>query len=173
VTAVSVLLHDIGKPTALERHGKFHGHENYGAEAAGAICRRLRVSRADTDAIRWAIEKHLVFKDAQRMRESTLRRLLGHEFFPVLLEVHRTDAAASTGDLSNYEFIQSKLRQYAEEPVLPPPLLSGKDLLAMGLEEGPGIGELLERVREAQLENRLTNRDEALEFVRNSMKNLT
>jgi poly(A) polymerase len=173
VTAMSVLLHDIGKPTALSKLGKFYGHESDGAEAAREVCDRLRISRADTDAICWAIVKHMVFKDARRMRESTLRRLLGHDSFPILLELHRADTVACRGDLSNCEFVRSKLAQYSEEPILPPPLLSGSDLLDMGLEEGPRIGELLEKARDAQLEGAIRNREEALEFVRRSMKNLT
>ncbi len=172
VTAMSVLLHDIGKPIALRKSGKFYGHEHDGAEAAGQICGRLRVSNAHADTIRWAVSRHLAFKDAQRMRESTLRRLLGHESFPVLLDLHRADALASTGDLSDYEFVQAKLAGYENEPVLPPPLVGGNDLMSLGLEEGPRVGALLEKVRDAQLEGRLASREEALQFARDVMKNL-
>ncbi|MFC1671805.1 HD domain-containing protein [Planctomycetota bacterium] len=173
MNGASALLHDIGKPIALEKGGRFYGHEHEGSEAARNVCRRLRISNADTDAITWAVTKHLVFKDAQRMRESTLRRLLGHESFPVLLELHRADTLASTGDLSNYEFVQSTLDRYTEEPILPPPLMRGDDLLAMGLDAGPSIGEILEKVRDAQLEGRLGNREQALAFALEMVKNRT
>ena len=105
------------------------------------------------------------------MRESTLRKLLGHESFPILLELHRADTLASTGDLSNCEFVQSTLSRYAEEPILPPPLVRGDDLLAMGVKEGPAIGQILEKVRDAQLEGLLGSRGDALALARDMAKN--
>jgi hypothetical protein len=35
-----------------------------------------------------------------------------------------------------------------------------------GLEEGPRIGELLEAVREAQAEDKLADKDDALDYLR-------
>lgn len=169
-TAMSVLLHDIGKPDAHRKRNAFHGHETCGAEDARDVCRRLKLSSAETDGICWAIAKHLTFKDARRMKESTLRRLLGHEQFQVLLELHRVDSVASTGDLSNYEFVRAKLEKYSDEPILPPPLLRGDDLLALGVEPGPLVGEILEKVADAQLEGRLADRDEAIAYAKRLQK---
>lgn len=173
VSAMSVLLHDIGKPEALRKQNVFHGHETFGARAAEAACRRLKLPNADTECICWAIAKHLIFKDARRMRESTLRRLLGHDCFNVLLNLHRADIMASTGDLSNYEFIRAKLKRYAGEPVLPPPLLRGDDLLALGVEQGPILGEILGEVSDAQLEERVADREEALALAKKLIKDRT
>ena len=168
---MSVLLHDIGKPSARRERNAFHGHETCGAEAARDVCRRLKMSSAETDCICWAIAKHLTFKDARRMKESTLRRLLGHECFRVLLELHRADSIASTGDLSNYEFVQVELEKYADEPILPPPLVRGDDLLALGVEQGPLVGEILKKVTDAQLEGRLADRGEAIAYAKKILEN--
>jgi hypothetical protein len=43
--------------------------------------------------------------------------------------------------------------------------LTGKDLIALGFSPGPQFHEILERVKEAQLEGELRSRDEALEWV--------
>lgn len=48
----------------------------------------------------------------------------------------------------------------------PPPLLDGRDVIALGVAPGACIGELLRRVRGEQLRGSLTSRDEALRFVR-------
>ena len=45
-------------------------------------------------------------------------------------------------------------------------LVSGHDLTAMGLEPGPRYKELLDRVREAQLDGTITTREEALAMLR-------
>jgi tRNA nucleotidyltransferase/poly(A) polymerase len=45
-------------------------------------------------------------------------------------------------------------------------LLTGGDLLAMGYEPGPLLGEILDALEEAQLEGSLETRAAAEEFVR-------
>ena len=50
--------------------------------------------------------------------------------------------------------------------MLPEPLLTGTDLLSLGLREGPLIGEVLRQVREEQLEGTITTREEALALAR-------
>ena len=168
---MSALLHDIGKLAASRGGTAFHGHEAIGAESARKVCRRLKLSKADTDCICWAISQHLTFKDVRKMKESTLRRFLGHNDFQILLELHKADSIASTGDLSNYEFALTKLKQYAGEPILPPPLLRGDDLLALGFKPGPVLGEALDKITDAQLEGRLTDRDAAAEYAKKILKN--
>jgi tRNA nucleotidyltransferase/poly(A) polymerase len=65
--------------------------------------------------------------------------------------------------------VEEMLRLYEEDlrPRLQaPPLLTGRDLMGhFGLEEGPVIGELLDRLEEARLEGRLRDRKEALEYA--------
>lgn len=46
------------------------------------------------------------------------------------------------------------------------PLVTGRDLMRMGLPPGPEIGRILRLVRESQDDGSLTNREEALEFAR-------
>jgi len=47
----------------------------------------------------------------------------------------------------------------------PPPLLTGNDLLEMGVEQGPIYKRLLDAVREAQLDGSLTGPAQARELV--------
>ena len=54
-----------------------------------------------------------------------------------------------------------------EGVVFPPRLITGHDLIAVfGMSPGPGIGELLEAVREAQAAGEIASSEEALSFVR-------
>jgi poly(A) polymerase len=69
-------------------------------------------------------------------------------------------------DLSNYDFCQEKLREFSQEKIPPEPLVSGRDLIAMGLTPGPVFSEILETLEDRQLEGKLTSRDEALQWVR-------
>ena len=68
--------------------------------------------------------------------------------------------------LDNYEFLRSKREEFAAAPLIPPPLITGRDLIELGLTPGPRFKELLESVQSRQLEGTLTTREDALSFVR-------
>src|SRR5579884_764458 len=54
----------------------------------------------------------------------------------------------------------------AGEPPVPPRLVTGHDLLALGLAPGPRIGQILRAVEDARLEGRVRTREEALALAR-------
>jgi tRNA nucleotidyltransferase/poly(A) polymerase len=166
----SVLFHDIGKPptSMVDEAGRirFNGHDRIGAEMTEAVMERLRFSRAEIDAAVEAVRQHMVFKDVPNMRVAKLKRFMARPTFADELELHRVDCASSHGMMDNYDFLQKKREEFANEPIIPPPLVMGDDLIALGLKPGPKFGEILEAVETRQLEGALTNRDEALEWVK-------
>jgi poly(A) polymerase len=159
----AVLLHDVAKPATASRdpttgHLHFYGHEKVGAEMATAILRRLRFPRKQIDEIVACVRFHMQFKDVVRMRKATLRRLLLRPTFPLELELHRLDCLGSHGRLDHYEFLQDEAAALARQPSLRPPLLTGDDLIALGMKPGPALGALLAEVREKQLQDELRDR---------------
>ena len=166
----SVLFHDIAKPvTAMvdeEGRIRFNGHDRIGAEMTESIMERLRFSRAEIDATVEAVRQHMVFKDVPNMRVAKLKRFMARPTFEDELELHRVDCASSHAMLDNYEFLLKKKEEFANEPIIPPPLVRGDDLIAMGMKPGPQFGEILEAVETRQLEGALKNREEALEWVK-------
>lgn len=169
ILVYSVLLHDVGKPLTAEigpDRKRFHNHAARGAELAEAILRRLRFSAADASAIVHAVHNHMRFTDVQRMRRSTLRRLAGEPTFPVELELHRLDCAASHGDLGNYDFLKRFREEMAAEPVLPEPWITGTDIMQCGVPEGPQVGTWRKLAYDAQLEGRFGSRVELLQWLK-------
>jgi poly(A) polymerase len=166
----SVLFHDVGKPptATVDEEGRirFNGHDRVGAEMTEAIMERLRFSRAEIDATVEAVRQHMVFKDVPNMRVAKLKRFMARPTFEDELELHRVDCASSHAMLDNYEFLLRKKEEFANEPIIPPPLIRGDDLIAMGLKPGPQFGEILEAVETRQLEGGLKDREEALEWVK-------
>jgi poly(A) polymerase len=167
----SVLFHDIGKPGTYsfdpaENRIRFSGHDKLGAAMTATIMQRLRFSAKDIEATVEAVDHHMVFKDVQRMRVAKLKRFMSREHFEDELELHRVDCASSHGALDNYEFLKTKQVEFAAEPLIPPPLITGRDLLALGFQAGPRFKEILETVQSHQLEGTLQTRDDALAFVR-------
>ena len=107
-----------------------------------------------------------VFKDVPNMRVAKLKRFMARPTFEDELELHRVDCASSHAMLDNYEFLLKKKEEFANEPIIPPPLVRGDDLMAMGMKPGPKFGEILEAVETRQLEGALKDREAALEWVK-------
>jgi putative nucleotidyltransferase with HDIG domain len=169
ILTFAVLLHDVGKPPTFQRAPdriRFNDHDRIGAEMAGTILRRLRFSNEEIDKIVLCVREHMRFQFVKEMRPAKLKRMLVRETFPDELELHRIDCASSHRNLENYEFLKTKIAEMPPEVLKPPPLLTGHDLLALGLKPGPTVGQILREVEELQLEERLKSRQEALEFAK-------
>jgi poly(A) polymerase len=169
VLAFSVLLHDVGKPPTFERAPdriRFNEHDRVGAEISDRILRRLRLPNDQIERIVTCVREHMRFQHVQEMRPAKLKRILQRETFPDELELHRIDCEASHRNLENYEFLKAKTSELPPEVVKPKPLLTGHDLLALGLKPGPLVGEILREVEELQLEEHLRSREEALAYAR-------
>lgn len=166
----SVLFHDIGKPptSTVDETGRirFNGHDRVGAEMTEALMQRLRFSRAEIDATVEMVRQHMVFKDVPNMRVAKLKRFMARPTFDDELELHRVDCTSSHGMLDNYEFLLEKREEFAKEPIIPPPLVRGGDLIALGLKPGPRFGEILEAAETRQLEGGFANREAAVEWVK-------
>ncbi|MFZ4483311.1 MAG: CCA tRNA nucleotidyltransferase [Chthoniobacterales bacterium] len=167
----AVLFHDIGKPPTFRYHAdedriRFNGHDRVGAEMTRDIMERLRFSRAESERVVEAVRQHMVFKDVQNMRTAKLKRFMAREGFSHELELHRVDCTSSHGALDNYDFLRAKAEEFASEPLIPPPLVTGRDLMALGWKPGPRFGPVLEAVQTAQLEGTLTSPEQALAWVR-------
>jgi putative nucleotidyltransferase with HDIG domain len=166
----SVLLHDIGKPRtfAVDADGRirFNGHDKLGAEMTEQVLTRLRFSRAEIDATVEAVANHMVFKDVKQMRVAKLKRFMARPNFDTELELHRVDCASSHGALDNYDFLRARREEFASEPLIPPPLITGRDLIALGLAPGPRFSEILEAVQSRQLEGTLISHAQAMEWVK-------
>jgi poly(A) polymerase len=172
--AWGVLLHDVGKPptftppTGPNGRIRFDEHVELGTRMAEEICRRLKFSNEETEQVAALVANHLRFKDVAQMRLSTLKRFVRLPRFEEHLELHRLDCLSSHGSLESYGFVRRFLAETPPEQVRPPRLLSGDDLLGLGLKPGPVFKEILEVVEEAQLNGKVQTREDALALVRSS-----
>ncbi|SCY23669.1 tRNA nucleotidyltransferase (CCA-adding enzyme) [Lachnospiraceae bacterium XBB2008] len=179
VIRFSLMLHDIAKPNVLtvDEDGIIHnkGHAAVGADMARDILHRLK---SDNDLINivtklityhdWRIQDN---KKSVRKAASTL----GHELFPLLLEVQRADVAGQSDYMreEKYEKLDNITRLYEEilkdnEAISVKDLaVSGKDLIEAGMEEGSRIGDTLKLMLEHVLEVPGDNtKEKLLTFVR-------
>jgi len=170
----AVLLHDIAKPVTAEKNlatGKIHfyGHEKVGADMAEKILQRLKFPNQQTEEILEAVRHHMQFKDVKLMRKATLRRLLMRETFLLELELHKLDCLGSSGSLENYNFLVEQAEELKQQPQIHPPLLTGNDLIALGVKPGKELGALLHEIRERQLADELKTPDDARAWVKKTI----
>jgi tRNA nucleotidyltransferase/poly(A) polymerase len=166
--AFAALLHDVGKPRTVGRtpdRYTFHGHEHVGRRMAGDICLRLKTSNEERERVCWLVEKHQALCDVRQMRTSKLKTLLIHPGIRELLALHRADAQASRRSEDHVDYCELLLAEWSVQDLNPAPLLTGHDLMRLGLEPGPLYKRLLDAVREAQLDGAISNPKEARELV--------
>ncbi len=165
--AWSALLHDIGKPPTLTVSDRirFSNHQHVGAKMAARVLARLKAPNSLTESVCECIDNHMNFMNVTKMRLSTLKKFLARPTFEDEMELHRVDCLASHGDISNYEFLRQKQREIPVDEVRPAPLLTGKELIAMGHSPGPNFKKILGEAYDAQLEGRISTKEEAIDWV--------
>jgi poly(A) polymerase len=168
--ALGVLMHDVGKkPTSkVDANGRirFNEHETVGADMTEQIMTGLRYDNKTIHTVRELVQHHMQFKDVPHMRPSTLKRMMARPTFALELELHRIDCDSSHGDLKHYDYLKNLVETMKPEQIDPPPLISGHDLIAMGIPPGKTMGRILEAVKIAQLEEAVQTRHEALALAR-------
>jgi poly(A) polymerase len=170
--AWGALLHDVGKaPTfrpASETGDRIHfdSHVEVGVRMTAEICKRLKFSNDEAEQIQALVANHMRFKDVSQMRQSTLKRFIRLAQFDEHLELHRLDCLASHGHLDAYEALREFVSRTPSDQVRPRRLLTGDDLSEIGYPPGPSYQKILAAVEDAQLEGVLTNKEEAISFVK-------
>jgi poly(A) polymerase len=167
--AWGALLHDVGKPPTFRRAPdriRFDRHVEVGVAMGAEICRRFRFSNEETRQVLALIENHMRFMDAQRMKESTLKRFFRLERFEEHLALHRMDCLAGSGYLEHWEFVRDRWQATPEEAMRPQPLITGRELIAAGYAPGARFREMLQVAEDAQLEGAVATAEEALQLVR-------
>ena len=123
--------------------------------------RRFRFTNKEIERTGWLVEKLAIIADAVSLPWPQLQRLLVHEGAGELLTLATTTWGA---DHAGVQLSRERLGWPAEK-LNPEPLLTGDDLVAHGLRPGKYFGDLLESVRDAQLEEKIGDRQQAFEWV--------
>ena len=167
VQAWAAVLHDVGKPATFERAAdriRFNGHDTLSADMADVILRRFNVSKELREEVVEVCRDHIRFAALPDMLPKRRERWMRSPWFESHLKFHRADCLGSHAKLGIYEFAKEHWLALTPEP--PPPLCTGADVLALGLSEGPSIGEALRRLDELVTKDDVSDRDTALSMLR-------
>jgi poly(A) polymerase len=176
----AALFHDIGKQDTYTEDEKgrvhFYYHESFSAQAAERIMERLRFSTLMKNKILNLVKNHMrILNLSWETKETALKRLVhqvGDET-PLLVLHTLSDKEASRGILSIQidEVVENHclriLKLFNEKDVVhPPSFITGHDVMALGYSSGPRVGEILNFIRQKQVEGEIKNREEALRILR-------
>jgi poly(A) polymerase len=133
-------------------------HTASDADGVKKVSSRWRLSNKETERAIWLVENQRAIINPQAMKWSTLQPILIDEGIHDLLEL--MEASSREGDKAA-AYCLNKLLQPPE--VLDPPLLvTGEDLIQLGIPQGPKYRTILQKIREMQLDGELLTREAAL-----------
>ena len=193
---LTALLHDIAKPSTktVEDSGRirFLGHHSEGAETVRDILTRLRFGKRGVEHVAGMVQQHLRPTQMAQKGEMPTGRALYRYYRDAgdialdTLYLNMADYLAARGpalersdwvnhcSLMQYileEGQSSENRKRKESVQSLPKLVDGYDIIdRFALASGPGIGKLLEAVREAQASGEVSTKEQALELVRASLE---
>lgn len=161
---LTMLLHDLGKPEmkTMDENGTAHfkGHAEAGRRIAGDVMRRLKFDNVTLHSV----EKLVYYHDYRMpVAEKNVRRAMnriGEELFPLYLEVRRADVLAQSlywreeklADIDGVEKLYHKILEAGQCVTLKNLAVTGKDLIAAGMDPGKEIGETLNRLLDLVIE---------------------
>lgn len=137
-----------------------------GVSNVEAICRRLRLSNDELETIAWLVSHQNALREADTLTLAQLKRLLAHPHRDDLLALTRATLLAEHAELHPVLFCERFLETTPPEVLNPPPLVTGNDLIALGLQPGPRFKQLLDEVRDAQLNGEFTSAADALAWLK-------
>ena len=182
---MACLFHDVAKPLTLKqdpetRHISFHRHDKLGKNEIEKICDRLRLSKKNAAFVCTLVEEHLHIRDLllPNTRYHTLLkscRKLGETIIAVAL-LSIADKQATRGvksQESDRMAYQEKVIQFIEsyyndiQPVIcTKNLITGKHLMEIGIQPGPTMGKILQMLRWAQDQGKISTPEQALALAK-------
>ena len=182
---LATLFHDVGKPLSREINAEtgritFYKHDKAGARLADALAERLKLSSQDRDYLVQLIAEHLnvlslagnIVRTAATMR--WFRKMKNNAVPAIILgmaDVESSLGKESTAKWRNHYLQWSKdiVRAYYETirtRLASQNLITGTDLISLGVKPGPEMGGLLDILRNAQDTGEISTHGDALALAK-------
>jgi putative nucleotidyltransferase with HDIG domain len=166
---IAALFHDIGKAEtfALKERIRFDHHASVSADTASAILKRWQVPAKRVEKIDWLIRHHMTMGFSE-LSDERKAHWYHHPWFAELLRVFWLDIAGTTpSDYAFYDAIVKDYHAFVDATPRPPKqLLTGADVMdILGISPGEKVGEVLQKLHDAQVKKEVTTKAEAKAFV--------
>ena len=174
VIRMAALLHDVAKPVTFSvddlGRGHFAGHAKVGEAMADEILIRLKAPAEFRETVTWLIGMHMAFYQPTRKGVRSVLSRYGEERLLMLNQLHKADLLGKDAEdisqrLSELNQVEELLRQIQAEEgrmTLKRLAVKGGDLMALGIPAGPYMGEILDRLLQDVIFEKLPNQREPL-----------
>ncbi|MFO0944138.1 MAG: CCA tRNA nucleotidyltransferase [Pirellulales bacterium] len=139
-------------------------------ELTESLKQRLRMANDEIAAISFALSSQGRLETASRSLWSTVQPLLISPWIETAVELLSLRVAAGEVADSEVQWLRQAL-SWPKEKLNPALLVTGQELIQNGLKPGPKFKDLLQQVRDQQLDGILVDTAQAIEFVRRSISN--
>ncbi|MDB5293794.1 MAG: metal dependent phosphohydrolase [Phycisphaerales bacterium] len=130
-----------------------------------ALRQSLKISNDESEAVQGALEGIAPLVADAYPSIASLKRFLARPTSPLSRELLESLRVTGTLDAARIEQLQKHLAELEQTDFAPPPLITGDDLTAAGLAPGPAFKRILDAAYDAQLEDRITTREQAMELA--------
>jgi tRNA nucleotidyltransferase/poly(A) polymerase len=139
-------------------------HAAVAPQGVADVAARWKLSKHDGTRTQWLVAHQHALVEALRMPWSRLQPLLVAPGIAELIALHEAIATAKGATMDATSHCRRLLEMPAER-LNPPPLVTGDDLIAHGVTRGRQYHDLLEAVRDAQLDGKIETKEQALTLV--------
>jgi len=158
--ALAVLMRSLPNPEPNRRKGDIP------TDTVRGHCLRLKLSTADSESCLWLHAHQQDLDRVSQFSDADLKRLLAHPLSGELLKWFAVQAALDADKAQALAILSQRSSQWTAADLAPAPLITGQDILALGLKPGPRLKELLETIRTAQLNGEVASVEEADALLR-------
>ena len=185
---LAAFIHDLAKPDCWTiepetgRH-RFIGHDELGAKKVVPFLKKLKFSNKEIEYISKMVQFHIypsaLMKDENVTERAIIRfiRKIGDDTLD-LLELARADRLSARGpavsdemievNLSNLEKLKEKYFEISPKLKEMPKLVDGNEIMQiLNLKPSPKLKEIIDEIKELQLEGKINNKEEAINFLKN------
>ena len=182
VLRLAALFHDIGKPPCFTKDengiGHFYGHPIVSCEIAEKTMRRLKFDNVTREKVLTLVRWHDLRPEPTNKSVRKVLMRVGTELFDDWISIKRADNLAQAPHLTERQEMISEIKEIGHELIesegelsLKTLNISGRDLIELGYEEGPEIGEILDYLLTEVSEEKIANDRDALMDVAKTKKN--
>jgi len=181
---LALLYHDVGKPDARRIENdkiKFWGHEKIGRDITKKMSERFKLSNLEKRTLENIVYYHL--RPGNLVGQDSFKNKATYRFFrqvdydvPSLILLSVADKYATRGKLItkksmklHRDYLIEILKEYfhIKEKVQPKKLISGNDIIRiLKIKPSREVGKILEEVKILQMQGKLKNKKQALEFIK-------
>ncbi len=135
------------------------------SEFAATLAFRWKLANVEREELAWLLNNETLIRTAPDQPWPKLQRVLAAEQVESLLSYVAAVSAEVDNSVTAVEYCRRRI-ELPSDQWNPPPLITGKDLIQLGLRPGPQIKEILDHLRDSQLNGLITSHAEGIGLAR-------